>query len=100
MLTDTTGIRHLAARMHDRAQEIRAEAAHVRRRADEVPWQGRSAEAMRGQVAVRLRTLAATADLHDDAAEALLRHARAVDAVTAVVGGAVAAAVHEIGSLL
>ena len=100
MLTDTTGIRHLARRMRERAQEIRAEAARVRRRADDVPWQGRSAEAMRRQVAVRLATLSATADLHDDAAEALLRHARAVDAVSAVAAGAVTTAVHEIRSLL
>ena len=100
MLTDTTGIRHLAGRMRERAQEIRAEAARVRRRADDVPWQGRSAEAMRRQVAARLTTLAATADLHDDAADALLRHARAVDAVAAVAGGAVSQAVHEIGGLL
>jgi uncharacterized protein YukE len=100
MLTDTTGIRHLAGRMRERAQEIRAEAARVRRRADDVPWQGRSAEAMRRQVGARLTTLAATADLHDDAADALLRHARAVDAASAVVGGATTAAVRELRSLL
>jgi uncharacterized protein YukE len=103
MLTDTTGIRHLARRMRERADEIRAEGSRVRRRADDVPWQGRSAEAMRAQVAVRLTTLAATADLHDDAAEALEQHADAVDAVAAVgdaVGGAVVGLAHELGSLL
>ena len=100
MLTDTTGVRHLASRMRERAQEIRAEAARVRRRADDVPWQGLAADAMRAQVAARLTTLAATADLHDDAADALDRHARAVDAVAAVAGGVVAGAVHELGSLL
>jgi len=99
MLTDTTGIRHLARRMRERADEIRAEAALVRRRADDVPWRGRAADAMRTQVAVRLTTLAATADLHEDAAEALERHARAVESLTGV-AGAVSSAVHELGSLL
>lgn len=96
MLTDTSGIRHLARRMRERAEEIRAEGARVRRRADDVPWQGRSAEAMRAHVAVRLTTLAATADLHDDAAEALERHAGAVDAVAGLAGGLV----HELERLL
>ena len=107
MLTDTSGIRHLARRMREGAAEIRAEGARVRRRADDVPWQGRSAEAMRTQVAVRLTTLAATADLHDDAAAALEQHADAVDAVVALgdavgdaVGGAVIGVAHELGSLL
>jgi uncharacterized protein YukE len=99
MLTDTSGIRHLARRMRERAEEIRAEAARVRRRSDDVPWQGRSAEAMRIHVAARLATLAMTADLHDDAAVALERHAGAVDSLAAV-GGAVAGVVHELGSLL
>jgi uncharacterized protein YukE len=99
MLTDTTGIRHLASRMRERAQEIRAEAARVGLRADDVPWQGLSAEAMRAQVAARLTTLATTADLHDEAADALDRHARAVDAVGLVADGVVGVA-HELGSLL
>ena len=96
MLTDTDGIRHLARRMRERAEEIRAEAARVRRRAADVPWQGRSAEAMRSHVAVRLTSLAATADLHDDAAEALERHAGAVDALAGLAGGLV----HELERLL
>jgi hypothetical protein len=99
MLTDTSGIRHLARRMRERAEEIRAEAARVRRRADDVPWQGRSAEAMRTHVAVLLTGLAATADLHDAAAEALERHAGAVDTLAAV-GGGVAGVVHDLRSLL
>jgi uncharacterized protein YukE len=99
MLTDTTGIRHLARRMRERAEEIRAECARVRRRADDVPWQGRAADAMRAQVAARLSALAATAALHEDAAEALERHARAVESLSTVTG-AVSGAVHELGSLL
>jgi uncharacterized protein YukE len=89
MLTDTSGIRHLARRMRERAEEIRTEGARVRRRIDDVPWQGRSAEAMRTHMAARLTTLATTADLHDDAAEALERHAGAVDAVAGLAGGLV-----------
>jgi hypothetical protein len=100
MVIDTAGIRHLARQLRERAEEIRTEAARVRRRADAVPWQGRAAEAMRAHVDARLATLVATAGLHDDAAEALDRHARAVDAVAVVVGGAVAGVAHELGSLL
>jgi uncharacterized protein YukE len=96
MLTDTTGIRHLARQMRERAEEIRAEGARVRRRAEDVPWQGRSAEAMRTHLAARLTTLAATADLHDTAAEALERHAGAVDAVAGLAGSVV----HKLESLL
>ncbi|GAA4702604.1 hypothetical protein [Nocardioides conyzicola] len=96
MLTDTTGIRQLARQLRERAEEIRAEAAFVRRRTDDVPWQGRAADAMRTQVAAQLTVLAATADLHDDAAAALDRHAGAVESV----GGAVAGVLHDLGSLL
>src|SRR6478735_2630658 len=53
MLTDTTGIRHLAQRMRERAEEIRGEAVRVGRRADAVPWHGRAADAMRAQVSAR-----------------------------------------------
>jgi hypothetical protein len=54
---------------------------------------------MRTHLAVRLTTLAATADLHDDAAEALERHAGAVDSL-ADVGGAVAGVADKLRSLL
>ena len=99
MLTDTTGIRHLARQMRERAEEIRGEAARVGRRADAVPWHGRAADAMRAQVSARLSVLSATAALHEDAAEALERHAHAVESL-GVVTGAVSGAVHELGSLL
>jgi len=99
MLTDTTGIRQLARQLRERADEIRAEAARVRHRAEDVPWQGHAADAMRTHVAAQLSTLAATAGLHDDAAEALERHAGAVESL-GIVGGAVAGAVHELGRLL
>lgn len=54
---------------------------------------------MRAQVAARLTALAATADLHEDAAEALDRHARAVDSLSGA-AEAVSGAVHELGRLL
>lgn len=103
MLTDTTGIRHLARAMRERAEEIRAEAALVRRRTDAVPWRGRAADAMRAHIADRLAALKATASLHDDAAEALELHAGAVDAVAGLAelaGDAVSRGVHELGSIL
>ena len=96
MLSDTTGIRHLARRWRERAAEIRAEADRLRRRVDEVRWQGRAAEAMRAAVTARIAALAGTAALHDAAADALDRHARAVD----LTGGVVGAALHEIRDLL
>jgi hypothetical protein len=99
MLTDTSGIRHLARRIRERAEEIRAEGTRLRRRAEDVPWQGRSAEAMRTRLAARLTALAATADLHDDAADALERHAGAVDSLGAV-GGAVIGVADKLRSLL
>ncbi|WP_051551383.1 putative T7SS-secreted protein [Nocardioides sp. URHA0020] len=103
MLTDTSGIRHLARQLRERAQEIRAEGARLQRLGDGIPWRGRAADAMRAQLAVRLATLGACAGLHDDAAEALERHAGAVDAVVAV-GGAVTDTVgdlvHDARSLL
>ncbi len=79
MYGDTTTIRALAAGMRDRADEIRAEATRLLARAEQVPWQGLAADAMRHHARGRAAALAHTATLHDDAAEALDRHAREVD---------------------
>ena len=79
MYGDTTTIRALARRLHERADEIRDLAADLTTRADGVPWTGLAADAMRAHTGVRVGGLLRTAGLHDDAAEALERHAREVD---------------------
>jgi hypothetical protein len=79
MYGDTTTIRALAAQLRERGDEIRGEAARLATRAGQVSWQGLAADAMREQARVRAAALRRTAALHDDAADALDRHAREVD---------------------
>ena len=79
MYGDTTTIRALARRLRERADEIRDLATDLTARADAVPWTGLAADAMRAHAGVRLASLLRTARLHEDAAEALERHAREVD---------------------
>ena len=78
MYGDATAIRHLAGRMRDRADEIRAAAARLAGHIEQVPWQGRAADAMRHHAGARITVLRETARLHDEAADALDRHAREV----------------------
>ena len=81
MYGDTTTIRALARDLRTRADEIRAVADHLAARADDVAWRGLAADAMRGHARARSAALRRTAALHDDAADALDRHAREVDRV-------------------
>ena len=79
MYGDTTAIRALAARLREQGLEIRAEADTLVGRAEAVSWSGLAADTMRlmsRQHAGELRTCAA---LHEEAAEALDRHAREVE---------------------
>ncbi len=85
MDADTGAVRQLAEELTERAEEIRAHAARLARRIAEVPWEGLAADAMRLQARLRLAGLSYTADLHDDAAEALTRHAAAVDTTLGLV---------------
>jgi uncharacterized protein YukE len=96
MYGDTTTIRRLASQMRERADEIRAEAAHLAARADQVDWEGLAADAMRRLAHDRTAALRRTAALHDDAAEALDRHAREVDRVKDLI----AAVEHRVRRLL
>ncbi|CAI9401261.1 hypothetical protein [Nocardioides sp. T2.26MG-1] len=122
MYGDTTTIRALAARLRERGDEIRGEATMLATRAEQVPWQGLAADAMREQARVRAAALRRTAALHDDAADALDRHARevdrlkdliaaierkvhhllaeAADGVGGLVGGAIHGAVHGLRDLV
>ena len=79
MYGDTTRIRALADRLRERAAEIRALADRLVASADRVAWEGLAADAMRHHVRDRAAALRRTALLHDDAADALDRHARQVD---------------------
>jgi hypothetical protein len=82
MYGDTTTIRALARRLRERGDEIRDLAAGLAASAREVAWDGLAADAMRTHVETRVRALYRSARLHDDAADALDRHAREVDLVT------------------
>lgn len=87
MYGDTTVIRHLATALRDQADDIRLRADELVGRAEATPWRGRAADAMRAGVRRHAGELRGTADLHDDAAAALLRHARQVDETLAVIAG-------------
>jgi uncharacterized protein YukE len=78
MYGDASAIRHLAGRLRDRADEIRAAAARLADHIDQAPWHGLAADAMRHHTHAQLAALRETARLHDDAADALDRHAREV----------------------
>ncbi|MCW2774564.1 MAG: hypothetical protein JWN91_2890 [Nocardioides sp.] len=79
MYGDTTTIRALARDLRTRADDIRTEADRLSARADGVDWRGLTADAMRRHAHDRCAALRRTAALHDDAADALDRHAREVD---------------------
>ncbi|MBA2955343.1 hypothetical protein GON03_13475 [Nocardioides sp. MAH-18] len=89
MFVDTGAVRHLAAELAERAAEIRATATDLHRRVAAVPWQGAAADAMRAHAAWRIAALLRAADLHDDAGEALVEHADAVDAALALLASIV-----------
>ncbi|CUR60664.1 conserved hypothetical protein [metagenome] len=79
MYGDTTRIRARADQLRRQATEIRDTAVVLQRRSDQLEWSGRSADAMRSLARGRLAQLAHAAQLHDTAADALERHAAAVD---------------------
>ncbi|MGB0102071.1 MAG: hypothetical protein WBP61_17470 [Nocardioides sp.] len=87
MYGDTAIIRALAGRLGERAGEIRDLAATLLHAAERVPWTGLAADAMRAHVARRVVALEHCARLHEQAAEALERHAREVDRLTALLTG-------------
>ena len=88
MYGDTTVVRALAGAMREQAADIHGESAALLARAEAVPWSGRAADAMRLLARDHAAALAASARAHEDAAEALERHAREVDHVKALVAAA------------
>jgi len=79
MYGDTRVIRGLARRMRDQADDLRSEADRLVGQADAVWWTGWAADGMRSRARARGSALRHTATLHDDAAQALERHADEVD---------------------
>jgi hypothetical protein len=78
---DTSVIRAQARLMRERGGDIRAEAAALLGNAESVRWTGLAADAMRRLAVEHAAGLRSSADAHDDAADALDRHAREVDHV-------------------
>ena len=87
MYGDTTTIRGRAHQFRRQATEIREVAALLKQRSDRLEWTGRSADAMRAAAQHRLAHLAHIAGLHDGAADALDRHAAAVDHLKELIAG-------------
>jgi uncharacterized protein YukE len=100
MIGDPTAIRARAHALRRRAQEIRDLAEHLVHTAEETAWQGLAAAAMRGAARDSARGLRRAAGLHDDAADALERHARRVGVVQRALDEAVHALSHALGALV
>ena len=79
MYGDATAIRRLAGGLREQAGEIRTEADQLVARTDAAGWLGRAGDALRSRVRERALALRRAAALHDDAADALDRHASEVD---------------------
>ena len=85
MYGDTETIRGLASTMRTHAAAIDTEAEVLLARAEETPWEGLAADAMRRRVGAQVLALRRTSRLHDDAATALERHADRVDRLKALI---------------
>jgi len=79
MYGDPTSIRRLAAGLREQAGEIRGEADRLVARTDAAGWLGLGGDALRVRARERARDLRRAATLHDDAADAVERHAHEVD---------------------
>jgi hypothetical protein len=103
MYGDPDRIRALARALRDRAEEIRGQADRLAARSETVAWTGQAADAMRARALAGAGGLRRTAALHDDAAHALERHARAVLGVLAEIEWIehrVTGALHRLGRQL
>jgi hypothetical protein len=99
MYGDTTVIRGLARGLREQGADIRAEADVLVGRAEAVPWTGLAAEAMRALSRTHAGDLRACANLHDDAADALDRHAREVDHLKDLISAIERRVVHLVDSI-
>jgi hypothetical protein len=85
---DTDAVRALARRLAAQAVEIVEEADRLVTQAQACGWSGLAADAMRRRNRDRAAALRRTAAHHEDAADALTRHADAVDRVREVIASA------------
>lgn len=99
MIGDPGAIRALARPLRHRAQEIRDLADRLDRTAHRTRWDGLAAEAMRRAVRGSAGGLRHTAALHDEAGEALERHADHVAAAQAAIRTALSALKDALGAL-
>lgn len=103
MIGDPSAIRALARPLRRRADEVRDLADRLVGAAQATRWEGIAAEAMRGAVRGSAGGLRRTADVHDDAADALERYADDVAAAQAVIRDTLhalkQALTHSVGAL-
>jgi hypothetical protein len=85
MYGDTAVIRAQARRMRERADDIRSEADALLGAAEAVGWTGLAADAMRRLAREHAAGLRSCAGAHEEAGDALDRHAREVDRVKSLI---------------
>lgn len=98
MIGDPSAIRALARPLRRRADEIRDLADRLVATAAATSWDGLAADAMRAAVRRSAVGLRGTATLHDDAADALERHADHVGAAQTAIRAAVTALKDALGA--
>jgi hypothetical protein len=87
MYGDTLVMRRRAAQLREQGDDIRALADQLVARSDEVAWNGRAADAMRGRVRERAAHLRETAHAHDTAADSLEQHLAECDRLGDAIAG-------------
>ena len=75
MYGDLAAMRNRVGQLHEQAVDVRSIADRLVAQVDGIEWQGRAADAMRTRTRERANRLRDNAHQHDDAAEALERHA-------------------------
>lgn len=71
--------------MRHQAEDIRSRADALVGRTDQVHWKGKGGDALRARARERAADLRRSAQLHDDAAQALENHAKEVDELKALI---------------
>jgi len=99
MLGDPGAIRALARPLRHRAEELRELGDQLVGQARSASWEGMAADAMRRAVGGSAHGLRRTADLHDDAAAALERHADRVAAALEAIESALHALKKALGAV-
>lgn len=88
MYGEPRAIRALAASMRERADEVRGEAARLVALLERAAWTGLAADAARDRARRRAGELIAAAARHDSAGDVLDRHARDVETRLELIAGA------------